>query len=194
LTISDQKAGLRAQMKAQRAALSATDRAAAAAALAQAAAPLFSSHKIIAVYHPLGDELDPTPLADAARGAGCLVCLPCVTGKDQPLEFRRWDAGDGLVSGAFDVMQPSQTAALVQPGLVCLPLLAADKTGGRLGYGGGFYDRTLQKLRASGQVDGQGVTAVGLAYSFQIVENVPKDALDQPLDGLLMPDGLVMFG
>lgn len=177
-------------MKALRADLSPDDRDNAAIKVANHAAALFQSGKIIAVYHPLGGELNPAPLADAARAAGCVVCLPRVAAQNAPLSFHRWDERDQLVSGAFGVMEPSMTAQKVVPDLILLPLLAADRTGGRLGYGGGFYDRTIAGLRDRGA----DVTALGLAYDGQIVENVPTDELDQRLDGLLTPSGLVMFG
>jgi 5-formyltetrahydrofolate cyclo-ligase len=105
------------------------------------------------------------------------VALPVVTARGLPLGFRRWRPGDVLVSGAFGLLVPGPSAEPVMPQLVLVPLLAFDRQGGRLGYGAGFYDRTLAVLRAAGPV-----IAIGVAYADQEVPAVPVEPHDQPLD------------
>ena len=97
-----------------------------------------------------------------------------------PLEFRQWSPGMDMVVDKFDVEIPSAGAAVLTPTIVIVPLLAFDDGGFRLGYGGGFYDRSLQKLRETGNV-----VAIGFAYEIQKLDKVPVDAYDQALDWLI---------
>jgi len=131
-------------------------------------------------YWPLEDEFDPRPLLRHLHGQGHPVGLPVVVGRGQPLLFRRWDPGMELVRGNFKVMTPPADAAEIVPRLLLVPLLAFDRAGFRLGYGGGFYDRTLAKLRAGGDA-----LAVGVAFAMQEVPAVPRDDTDQPLDWIV---------
>ena len=132
---------------------------------------------IVALYHPIKDELDTKPLADELIERGFEICLPIVEKKNAPLMFRRFRRGDALEKGAFGVMTPANSAPEMKPDIVVAPLLAFDRKGGRLGYGGGFYDRTLEQSRAEREV-----TAVGYAYGAQEVDAVPVSRLDQRLD------------
>ena len=100
--------------------------------------------------------------------------------KKQPLVFRAWRPGDPLEAGVFGTLQPTARRAVVEPEVLIVPLLAVDEEGWRLGYGGGFYDRTLEALRARKRV-----TAVGVGFNEQIVPEVPHDPNDQRLDWLL---------
>jgi 5-formyltetrahydrofolate cyclo-ligase len=134
----------------------------------------------IAGYWPIGDELDVRPLMERLHVRGCALCLPVVVAKGRPLLFRRWRPGDALVPGGLGIPVPGEGAGEVRPDLLLVPLLAFDRGGHRLGYGAGFYDRTLALLRSDGPV-----TAVGVGYDAQEVPAVPRDALDQPLDWIV---------
>lgn len=131
----------------------------------------------ISAYWPLDDELDPRPLFMALHDRGHPIGLPVIVGKGQPLLFRRWSPDIALVRGPFRVMTPPAEAPEIVPRLLLVPLLAFDRAGYRLGYGGGFYDRTIAKLRALGDV-----LAVGLGLAAQEVAAVPRDDTDEPLD------------
>lgn len=134
---------------------------------------------LVSGYAPMRDEIDPHPLlaALAARGHG--LCLPVVAGKGRPLVFRRWRPGAPLVEGAYGALVPEEGAETCAPAVLLVPLLAFDRAGYRLGYGGGFYDRTLAGLRGQGPV-----LAIGVAFAGQEVPAVPREATDQPLDWL----------
>ncbi len=140
-----------------------------------------ADHDAISAFWPLADELDTRPLINALAARGHKIGLPVVIKRGQPLLFRLWAPGTELVQGNFRVMTPPPEAPEIVPSLVIVPLLAFDRAGYRLGYGGGFYDRTLQKLRSAG---GR-VVAVGVALSAQEVPAVPRDDTDQPLDWIV---------
>ena len=116
-------------------------------------------------------------LMETAGSSLALRGLPVVIGADQPLLFRAWTPGETLAPGVWDIPIPPETAAEVLPDVLLVPMLAFDRQGYRLGYGGGFYDRTLEKLRAFRRV-----WAVGVAYAAQEVEAVPRGDHDAPLD------------
>lgn len=143
----------------------------------------------IAGYHPRGDEADLLPALSALAAAGYATALPVVTGPAWPLIFRLWRPGHPLVPGAFRVMEPMGEAPLVQPDIVLVPLLAFDDQGYRLGYGGGFYDRTLEVLRVEAPTQ-----AVGIGYAGQRVESLPVDAYDQRLDRIVTEQGVRRIG
>ncbi|MCW5725792.1 MAG: 5-formyltetrahydrofolate cyclo-ligase [Maricaulaceae bacterium] len=135
---------------------------------------------VVAGYHPIGDEIDPRPLLETFHCEQARLALPCMQGKGRPLAFRQWLPGDELVKAAFGVMEPAADRAELRPALVLVPLLAADRAGNRLGYGQGYYDRTLAFLRAQGPV-----VAAGLAYDGQLAASVPAGRHDQRLDWLI---------
>lgn len=134
----------------------------------------------VSLYWPLGSELDSRPLLRVLHEMGADCALPVVEKKDHPLLFRRWTPETVMEPGAFNVMVPVKSADYVIPGLVITPMLAFDAMGNRLGYGGGFYDRTLEILRNEA-----GSRAIGLAYAAQEVERVVTDRFDQRLDGII---------
>ena len=131
-------------------------------------------------FYPYLSEISVLELLGRLASAGWATALPVVVAKDEPLIFRRWSPGEALVSVLWGIQLPPGTALEVSPDVLLVPMLAYDARGYRLGYGGGFYDRTLAKLRASKKI-----TAIGVAYSGQEVEEVPHDEHDQPLDWIM---------
>jgi 5-formyltetrahydrofolate cyclo-ligase len=185
--LQDEKRTMRAAARAARGAAAAADRAAAdrgaggpaAGALCErllAEVPL-AGRRVASGYWPMGDEIDPRPLMEVLAQHGLRLALPAIRAAGQPLDFRAWQPGDALQPAGFGTQEPAADAALLQPDLLLVPLLAFDAAGYRLGYGGGFYDRSLARLRAAGDI-----LAVGLAYAAQQVAAVPREATDQPLD------------
>lgn len=140
----------------------------------------------IAGYWPLADEIDPRPLLIRLVREGFAVGLPIVIGEKKPLAFHRWQPGDALRPGPFRVMQPEDRAPQLRPEMVLVPMLAFDREGYRLGYGGGYYDRTLAALAP--------MATLGLAFAGQEVEAVPREAHDMPLDGIATESGVLRCG
>lgn len=140
--------------------------------------------RVLAGYMPMRTEIDPLPAMAAHQGP---VGVPVIVAKASPLRFREWSPGCRLVEGAFKAMIPEE-GAWVEPEVLIVPLLAWDRRGFRLGYGGGFYDRTLAGLRARGPV-----VAVGFAFAAQEVEAVPTDAFDQRLEAVVTEKGVTVF-
>jgi 5-formyltetrahydrofolate cyclo-ligase len=137
----------------------------------------FRPGSVVSAYWPMDSELDTRPLIRRLHEYGCCIGLPVITAKGEPLLFRRWVPGTRFVAGGFHTEVPSPDEPEVVPERLIVPLLAFDSAGFRLGYGGGFYDRTLARLRQSGPV-----AAIGFAYASQEVPMVPRAAYDQPLD------------
>ncbi len=132
-------------------------------------------------YWPIDDELDCRPLLHSLGAAGCIVGLPVVVARRAPLVFRRWTPGAVMEAGVLAIPAPASDAAPVVPSVLVVPLLAFDRSGHRLGHGGGYYDRTLAALRACGGP----VLAVGFAFAAQEVAAVPHDETDQRLDWIV---------
>jgi 5-formyltetrahydrofolate cyclo-ligase len=135
---------------------------------------------VVSAYWPMQDEIDPRPLMTALHGRGHPICLPVTQGRGRPLAFRAWAPDDRLQSAAFGTQVPAPGQPERQPRVLLVPLLAFDRSGYRLGYGGGFYDRTLAGLRGAGET-----LAVGLAYGGQELPEVPHDGNDQKLDWIV---------
>ena len=142
--------------------------------------PRGSQNQIVSAFHPYMSEISTVELLGKLVAEGWTTALPIVVGKELPLMFRRWVPGEPLVSGFWDIQIPAETAPEVQPDVLLVPMLAFDRKGYRLGYGGGFYDRTLAKLRALKKV-----AAIGVAYAAQEVDEVPHGEYDQPLDWIM---------
>jgi 5-formyltetrahydrofolate cyclo-ligase len=131
-------------------------------------------------YIAFNGEADPSLLIEALRGAGHQISLPRVTGKDLPLSFHIHKTGDMLVPHEFGVMEPPADAPPAAPDVLLVPLLAFDSQRNRLGYGGGYYDRTIAALRLR-----KAVIAIGIGYDFQCVKSIPTDAHDIKMDKIV---------
>ena len=165
--------------------LAPADREAAAAAVAARVGALLAGvpgARDVSGFLPIGDEIDPRPALETARAAGRRICLPVIVDRNLPLLFRAWVPGDPLVLRQWGIKEPADTAEVLEPDVLLMPLLAFDENGGRLGYGGGYYDRTLGRLRSL-----KPVLAVGLAYDVQRVDSVPCLDYDERLDWVLTP-------
>jgi 5-formyltetrahydrofolate cyclo-ligase len=139
----------------------------------------------IAAYRPIKTELDPTPLMMELIARGLTVCVPKIIGAGLPLQFLAWHPDAPMKEGAFGAAIPG-TEIIVTPDLVIAPLVAFDRNGGRLGYGGGFYDRTLLQLRE------KSITrAFGYAFSAQEAADLPLEPTDERLDGFVTEDGVI---
>ena len=149
-------------------------------------APANGEDAVVAAYMPIRSELSPLPLVAALVGRGIATAMPETPAPGNPLVFRRWAPGDDLVDGPYGTKQPSAAADILTPSLILAPMLAFDSGCRRLGYGGGFYDRTLGALRGAGRQ----VTAIGIAFDGQLVDKVPVGPYDAALDAVLTPSGL----
>jgi len=143
--------------------------------------------RAMAGYMPIRTEIDPLPVM-AAMAAFGPVCVPVISQAGAPLSFHKWEPGCEMVAGPFGASVPASAAPVV-PEVVIVPLVAWDRAGGRLGYGGGFYDRTLEGLRARGQV-----TAIGYAFQAQEAQDLPLEPTDQPLDMIVTEAGVLRMG
>jgi 5-formyltetrahydrofolate cyclo-ligase len=149
------------------------------------AARLHTGVEIISGFRPIRTEIDPTPLMETLHAAGHRLCVPVIQGRGLALKFREWHPGAEMIEGPFGALVPA-AGAWLKPRLLITPLLAFDAQGWRLGYGGGFYDRTLERLRAARRT-----VAAGFAYSAQQVDAVPREPTDQPLDAVVTELGLM---
>lgn len=141
---------------------------------------------VFSAYWPMKTELDVRPLMLSLFNRGFTVSLPVVSEKKLPLSFRRWEPGAELVAGPYGTEQPDEKYELITPNVLLLPLLAFDRQGGRLGYGGGFYDRTVAQLRQKGAP-----VVIGVAFSDQEIESVPLEETDEKLNFVLTETEIV---
>lgn len=180
------KAALRREVLARRAALPDDLRVRAGLAIADLGGALVAHERpaCVSLFISIRGEIDTAPLMARLAAAGVPLCLPAIVARGQPLVFRSWRPGQPLEEKRFGLLEPPEGAPETIPDLLFVPLAAFDAEGFRLGYGGGFYDRTLEKLRANGPA-----TAIGLAFADQQVDAVPTDAFDQRLDGVLTETG-----
>ena len=143
---------------------------------------------VISGYVPVRHEISVTPLMEALALLGRTLALPVIDKADAPLIFRRHRPGEALIPGAFGIPVPPEDAPVTNPAILIVPLAAFDAAGNRLGYGGGYYDRTLAALRAR---PGGPVTAIGAAFSGQQLDAIPARATDQPLDWIITDRGVI---
>ena len=178
------KAAARKLARAKRASLTNIEAPArlAEAMLAQHAPP---KGAIIAGYWPMGDEMDPRPLMLALASRGHAIALPITPPRGQPLAFRAWAPGAALSPGPMGTSEPVAGEEL-RPDVLLVPLLAFDRAGRRLGYGGGYYDRTLATL--------PGAKAIGIAYAGQEMPEVPAGPQDMRLPLVATEDSVIICG
>lgn len=140
--------------------------------------------KALAGYMAMRTEADPKLAMAAHQGP---VCVPVIMGAGQALRFREWTPGCAMVSGEFGALIPAE-GAWIEPEVLIVPLVGFDARGYRLGYGGGFYDRTLEALRLK-----RPTLAVGFGFAAQELAEVPIDGFDQRLDAMVTERGLRLF-
>ncbi len=141
----------------------------------------------IAGFMPINTEIDPRP-AMAEASANGVVGVPIIKAAATPLGFAQWSPETAMVAGAFKAQIPAEIDWMI-PEIIIVPLVAWDVKGGRLGYGGGFYDRTLEGLRDRGPV-----LAIGFAFNAQQADDLPLEATDQPLDMIITEDRVLVIG
>ena len=179
--ISSEKAELRVAAQARRDALPADVRKIAAETIAARKFPLaVTLGTIISGFMPLKSEINPLPLLQMLAEAGARLALPAIAGRVKPLMMRAWQFGAPLDRGQWGIREPKPDAPEVEPDILLVPLLAFDREGFRLGYGAGYYDMTIHRLRGL-----KPVTAVGIAFAAQEVPKIPTTPRDERLDLVL---------
>jgi 5-formyltetrahydrofolate cyclo-ligase len=175
------KAALRRAALARRDALPSAERMAAALALAERGLPVeVTPGAVVSGFSPLKSEISPLPLLRRLADAGANLALPVVVGRGQPLVMRAWSFGEPLVSGVWGIREPPADAPELFPDILIVPLLAFDRRGHRVGYGAGYYDMTIARLRVM-----KPVTAIGVAFATQEIAAVPATPRDARLDLVL---------
>jgi 5-formyltetrahydrofolate cyclo-ligase len=175
------KAALRTAALALRDALPAAARQAAAEAIATRPFPLkIAAGVIVSGFAPMKTEINPIPLMRKLADAGAQLALPVMQGRGKPLIMRAWKFGDAFVSGQWGIREPVPDAAEVVPDILIVPLACFDRAGHRIGYGAGYYDMTINALRAKKKV-----VAVGIAFAAQEIPQVPATERDARLDFVL---------
>jgi 5-formyltetrahydrofolate cyclo-ligase len=186
--IEEAKAALRLRARAMRAGILNSTRPGAAKAVAD---HFFRTVQlrpadVVAGYWRIKDEMDCQPILIRLMDSLQPVCLPVVLGDDQPLELRLWEQGTPLYEAGFGTLAPSELAPQVEPDVVIMPLLGFDSRGTRLGYGGGYYDRTLERLTRRPRL-------VGIAFAAQELDAIPHEPHDFPLDVIVTEQGARSF-
>jgi len=138
---------------------------------------------VVSGFWPMSGEIDIRPLLTALHARGHRVCLPQTPPRGHPLIFRRWHPGASMITEAFGTQRPD--GEMLVPDYLLVPLLAFDAQGHRLGYGGGYYDRTLAAL--------PNAIAVGCAFSAQQLDAVPVGEYDAPLHAVATERGVTRF-
>lgn len=141
------------------------------------AAVAVQKNDIIAGYWPVRGEIDVLPLLAILTEGGHICALPCVQGKGRPLVFRAWTPDSPVEMGVFGINHPTFDSPVVIPDVLIVPMAGFDRKKHRLGYGAGYYDRTLASLKQAGRA-----LAIGVAYEAQFLDDIPAEAHDQRLD------------
>ena len=143
---------------------------------------------VVSGFSPIKTEFNPVPLMRKLADAGAALALPVVAGRGLPLIMRAWKFGDEMASGVWGIREPKPEAPEVFPDILLVPLAAFDRAGHRIGYGAGHYDRTIARLREM-----KPVTAIGVCFAVQEIEQVPATAFDQRLDLVLTENEIIDF-
>jgi len=151
---------------------------------------MLSKDDIVAAYIPTNGEISPLLILQELNNQNITTCLPYIAGKDKPLLFKKWKIGEGLhKSNFFNIDEPEKYSQNLVPSIIITPLVAFDKCGNRLGYGGGFYDRTIPKLKEK-KPD---IKTIGIAYGLQMAEKLPKESHDHLLDAAITENEFINF-
>lgn len=189
VSIPDQKTELRAAALARRDALPADERAAAAETIAARPFPLaIKPGVIVSGFMPLKSEINPLPLLRKLAAAGAKLALPAIAGRGKPLIMRAYAFGDEFARGQWGIREPKPEAPEVAPDILIVPLACFDRAGHRIGYGAGYYDMTINALRAK-----KNITAVGIAFAAQEIDRVPATERDARLDLVLTERDAIDF-
>ena|SRR5581483_11812485 len=187
--LSQQKTDLRTAAAARRDALPAEERKAAAETIAARAFPIaFAPGIIVSGFMPMRSEINPLPLMKALAEKGAQLALPKIAGRGKPLIMRAWTWGAPLDTGQWGIREPKAEYPEIDPDIVLVPMLVFARTGHRIGYGAGYYDRTIGGLRSRKKV-----TAVGIAFAMQEVPTVPATEHDARLDLVLTEKEVIDF-
>ena len=180
-SIDELKAELRKMALTRRNAIPAAERQTAAEAIAARVFPIpIKTGMIVSGYSPLKSEINPLPLLRKLAAAGAQLGLPVVAGRGKPLIMRSYTFGQVLDAGVWGIREPKDDALEVEPDILIVPLAAFDRKGNRIGYGAGYYDMTINRLRQR-----KPALAVGIAYAAQEVPEVPVTPRDARLDLVL---------
>ena len=176
-----EKESVRRRVLAERDALPAEMRAAAAEAIAARPLPVpLPAQPEVSGFLPIRSEINPLPLMRVLAAAGAQLALPVVVGRGHPLRLRAWMPGETLVRKQWGIREPEETSPELAPDIVLAPLAAFDRRGSRIGYGAAYYDMTINALRAI-----KPAIVIGLAYAMQEIENVPTEPHDAKLDFIM---------
>jgi 5-formyltetrahydrofolate cyclo-ligase len=188
-TANTAKAELRRQAFERRDALPAEARAVAVDTVTRRTFPVpVAPGAIVSGYSPMKSEFNPVPLMRALADRGARLALPVVQGRGKPLVMRAFAFGDEMASGVWGIREPKPDSAEVDPDILLVPLAAFDRAGQRIGYGAGYYDMTIARLRAL-----KPVTAIGVAFAAQEIARVPATAFDARLDLVLTENEIIDF-
>ena len=141
--------------------------------------------KSIGIYYPIGTEISPLKLIEICNELDLTVSLPVISKRSYYLSFRKWDGKKSLKKTYYGISEPLSYNKLTIPDIIFVPLLAYDKDLNRLGYGKGYYDKTIEKLRERKLKNNNPFLAIGLAYDEQIIEKVPTKSHDQKMDMII---------
>ncbi len=188
-TLADQKDRLRQEALALRDALPAVMRVAAAETIAARPFPLRIGRGIVVSgFSPMKTEINPMPLLRKLADSGARLALPAIAGRGKPLIMRAWNFGDPFKAGQWGIREPVEEALEIEPDILIVPLAAFDRSGHRIGYGAGYYDMTINALRAK-----KAVTAIGIAFAAQEIPQVPATERDARLDLVLTEREVIDF-
>jgi 5-formyltetrahydrofolate cyclo-ligase len=188
-TISDRKTELRNATLAKRDAMPAEERQRAGEAIAARPFPVtIAPGTIVSGFMPLKSEINPLPLMKALAAAGAKLALPAIAGRGKPLVMRAYAFGDEFARGQWGIREPKPEQPEVFPDVLIVPLACFDRAGNRIGYGAGYYDMTIHRLRTMKKV-----TAVGVAFAAQEIAKVPATERDERLDLVLTENGAIDF-
>ncbi|HEV2631241.1 MAG TPA: 5-formyltetrahydrofolate cyclo-ligase [Pseudolabrys sp.] len=184
-TISEQKSELRNATLAKRDAMPADVRQRGGETIAARPFPVaIAPGMIVSGFMPLKSEINPLPLMKVLAGAGAKLALPAIAGRGKPLIMRAYAFGDEFARGQWGIREPKPEQPEVFPDVLLVPLACFDRAGQRIGYGAGYYDMTIHRLRTMKKV-----IAVGVAFALQEIARVPATDRDERLDLVLTETG-----